>query len=88
MGELAECGADILETERRVMEHIATKMSDDRGLMYVSWVSEHLKVSFKQVQLREDTCTANTMYSGEAQGLGDFVPFKKMMPSLPLASGM
>ena len=44
MGELAEdivhhaleCGAAVLKTERRVMEHIATKRSGDRGTMYVS----------------------------------------------------
>ena len=43
IGELAqdiihhalECGAAVLATERRVMEHISTKRSDDRGLRYV-----------------------------------------------------
>ena len=44
MGELAEdiihhaleYATAVLETERRIMEHIATKMSDDRCRMYVS----------------------------------------------------
>ena len=69
MGELAEdgihhaleCCAAVLETKRRVMEHITTKRSDYRGLRYVSWVYRHLKVSFKNVQLGEDTCTNNTI---------------------------
>ena len=67
MGELAEygihhvleCGAPVLETERRAMERMAAKESNDRGLRYVSWVYRHLKVSFKQVQRGEDTCTFN-----------------------------
>ena len=56
-----ECGAAVRETEYRVMEHIATKRSDDRGLRYVSWVYRYLKVSFNQIQIGEDTCTINTI---------------------------
>ena len=56
MGELAEdrihhaqeCGATVHETERRVMEHISTKRSDEGGLMYINCVYRHLKVSSKQ----------------------------------------
>ena len=43
---MGECGAAVLETELRVIEHIATKRSDDHGLRYVSLVYRHLQVSF------------------------------------------
>ena len=53
--------AAVLETELRVMEHISTKISDDCGLSYVSWVYSELRVSFKQVQLGGDICTSNNI---------------------------
>ena len=64
-----KCGAALLETEHIVMEHIATKNSDDRGLRYVSWVYMHLKV-FNQVQLVEDMCITITIVSSVMFGIG------------------